>query len=112
MKSSERLVNSDNFLSENPIDFILLNSIKLLGMPLFIILFSFSIISLICFKNQGSIFDKLYIFSSLKFFLNASATRSILFGIFFFRFFSICSLLKLKILSSPENPVSKEIKAF
>ena len=24
----------------------------------------------------------------------------------------ICSLLKLKILSSPENPVSKEIKAF
>ena len=52
----------DNFLSEKPIDFILLNSVKFLGKPLFLILVSLSTISLICSKNHGSIFDKLKIF--------------------------------------------------
>ena len=46
-------------LSEKPIDFIWLKSSKFLGNPLFLILISLSIISLIWFKNQGSIFDKL-----------------------------------------------------
>ena len=52
-------VNSDNFLSENPIDLILLNALKSFGKPLFLILISFSTISLICSINQRSIFDKL-----------------------------------------------------
>ena len=57
--SSDVFDNSDNFLSENPIDLILLNSIKFFGIPLFLILISVSTISFICSKNQGSIFDKL-----------------------------------------------------
>ena len=57
--SSDVFVNSDNFLSENPIDFILLNSLKFFGNPLFLILISLSTISLICSRNHGSIFDKL-----------------------------------------------------
>ena len=36
--SSDVLVNSANLLSENPIDFILLNSLKFLGIPLLLIL--------------------------------------------------------------------------
>ena len=46
------------------------------------------------------------------FFLKASATRRILFGIFSLSFFSICFLSKLKILSKPEKPISNETKAF
>ena len=38
--SSEVLVNSDSFLSEKPIDFILLNSLKFFGKPVFLIFFS------------------------------------------------------------------------
>ena len=48
--SSEVFVSSDNFLSEKPIDFILLNSLKSLGNPLFLILVSLSTISLIWSK--------------------------------------------------------------
>jgi hypothetical protein len=87
--SSEVLVSSDNFLSEKPIDFIRLNSLKSLGSPLFLILVSLSTISLICSKNQGSILDKVKILFKLIFFLIASATSKILFGIFSFNFFSI-----------------------
>ena len=54
--SSDVFVNSANFLSEKPIDFILLNSLKFLGNPLLLILISLSIISLICSRNHGSIF--------------------------------------------------------
>ena len=79
--SSEVLANSESFLSENPIDFILLNSAKSLGSPLVFICVSQSTISLICSKNQGSILDKLYIFFKSIFFLIASATSNILFGI-------------------------------
>ena len=57
--SSDKFVNSDSFLSENPIDFIRLNSLKSLGNPLFFILVSLSTISLICYKSQGSILDNL-----------------------------------------------------
>ena len=46
------------------------------------------------------------------FFLNASATNNILFGIFFFNSFSISFLLSGKILSKPEKPISRETKAF
>ena len=87
--SSGVLVNSDSFLSEKPIDFIRLNSLKSLGSPLFLILFSLSTISLICSKNHGSILDKAKIFFKLIFFLIASATSKILFGIFSFNFLSI-----------------------
>ena len=57
--SSDKFDNSESFLSEKPIDFIWLKSSKFLGNPLILILISLSIISLIWFKNQGSIFDKL-----------------------------------------------------
>ena len=57
--SSDKFDSSESFLSEKPIDFIWLKSSKFLGNPLFLILISFSIISLIWFKNHGSIFDKL-----------------------------------------------------
>ena len=57
--SSDKLDSSESFLSEKPIDFIRLKSLKFLGNPLFLILISLSIISLIWFKNHGSIFDKL-----------------------------------------------------
>ena len=57
--SSGVFVNSDSFLSENPIDFILLNSAKSFGDLSFLIFISQSTISLICSKNQGSIFDNL-----------------------------------------------------
>ena len=66
--SSEVSVNSESFLSEKPIDFIRLNSIKFLGKPFFLILISLSIISLICSKNHGSIFDKAKILFKLIFF--------------------------------------------
>ena len=56
---SFKLVSCDNFLSENPIDLILLNSLKSLGKPFFEILISVSTISLICSRNQGSTFDSL-----------------------------------------------------
>src|SRR5210317_1001461 len=87
--SSEVFVSSDNFLSENPIDFIRLNSLKSLGNPLFLILVSLSTISFICSKNQGSIFDKENILFKSIFFLIASATNKILFGMFSLSFFSI-----------------------
>ena len=109
--SSEVLVNSESFLSENPIDFILLNSTKSLGSPLFLICASQSTISLICSINQGSILDKLYIFFNFIFFLIASATSNILFGIVSLSFFSICFLSKSKILSKPEKPVSRDTRA-
>src|SRR5210317_823631 len=65
--SSEVFVNSDNFLSEKPIDLIRLNSLKSLGSPLFFILASLSTISFICSKNHGSIFDKAKILFKLIF---------------------------------------------
>ena len=104
--------NWDNFLSENPIDLILLNSIKFLGKPFLVICFSASTISLICSKNQGSIFDNLYILVNLIFLRIASAINKILFGIFVFNFFSISFLPKLKILSKPEKPTSKDTNDF
>ena len=106
------LVNSESFLSENPIDFILLNSTKSLGSPLVFNCVSQSTISLICSKNQGSILDKLYILFKSIFFLIASATSNILFGIVSLSFFSICLLFKSKILSKPEKPVSRDTSAF
>jgi len=84
---SFKLVSSDNFLSENPIDLILLNSLKFLGRPFLEILFSSSTISLICSKNQGSTFDNLYIFFKLIFLRIASAINKILFGILILSFF-------------------------
>ena len=48
----------------------------------------------------------------LIFFLNASPTNKILFGIFSLSFFSICLAFNLNIWSKPEKPVSREIKAF
>ena len=57
--SSDKFDNSESFLSEKPIDLIWLKSSKFLGNPSFFILISLSIISLIWFKNHGSIFDKL-----------------------------------------------------
>ena len=110
--SSELLVNSDSFLSEKPIDFILLNSLKSFGNPFFLILVSLSTISLIWSKNHGSILDKVKILFKLIFFLIASATSKILFGIFSFNFFSIWFLFKSKILSKPEKLVSRETYAF
>ena len=76
------------------------------------ICFSASTISLICSKNQGSIFDNLYILFNLIFLRIASAINKILFGIFVFNFFSISFLLKLKILSKPEKPTSKDTMIF
>ena len=67
--SSDKFDNSANFLSEKPIDLILLNSPKFFGRPLFLILFSLSTISLICSRNHGSIFDNLKNFFKLFFFL-------------------------------------------
>ena len=99
--SSEIFVNSDSFLSEKPIDLIRLNSLKSLGNPLFLILVSLSTISLICSKNHGSILDKVNILFKLIFFLIASATSKILFGILSFSFFSICFLFRSNILSNP-----------
>ena len=58
---------------------------------MFLICVSKSTISLICSKNQGSIFDKLYILFKSIFFLIASATSNILFGIVSLSFFSIYS---------------------
>ena len=110
--SSEVFVSSDNFLSENPIDFIRLNSLKSLGNPLFLILVSLSTISLICSKNQGSILDKANILLRSIFFLIASATSRILFGTLSLSFFSICFLFRSNILSNHENPVSSYTKAF
>ena len=57
--SSDKFDSSESFLSEKPIDLIWLKSSKFLGNPLILILISLSIISLIWFKNHGSIFDKL-----------------------------------------------------
>ena len=75
--SSEFFVNSDNFLSEKPIDFIRLNSLKSYGNPLFLILVSLSTISLICSKNHGSILDKVNIlFKSIFFLEDGSASHS------------------------------------
>ena len=99
-------------ISEKPIDLILLNSSKSFGKPLFLILFSLSTISLICSKNHGSILDKAKILFKLIFFLIASATNKILFGIFSLSVFSICYLFRLNILSKPEKPVSRETNAF
>ena len=99
-------------MSEKPIDFIRLNSLKSLGNPLFLILVSLSTISLICSKNQGSILDKANILFKLIFFLIASATNKILFGILSLSFFSICFLFRSNILSNPENPVSSDTNAF
>ena len=76
-------VNFDNFLSEKPIDLILLNSLNDFGSPLFFKIFSSSTNSFIWLKNQGSIFDSDCILLIEMFFLNASATNSNLFGIFF-----------------------------
>ena len=90
--SSDVFVSSDSFLSEKPMDFILLNSLKFLGNPLFLILVSLSTISLICSKNQGSILDKTNILFKFIFFLIASATNKILFGTLSLSFFSICFL--------------------
>jgi hypothetical protein len=47
MICSEVLVNSASFLSEKPMDLILLNSLNSFGNPLLLILFSVSTISLI-----------------------------------------------------------------
>jgi len=110
MTSSEVLINSESFLSENPIDFILLNSTKSLGSPLLLICFSQSTISLICSKNQGSILDKLYIFLKSIFFLIASATSNILFGIVSLSFFQFVFYLNQKFCLNlknqfPETPV-------
>ena len=99
--SSEVSVNSANFLSEKPIDFILFNSLKSFGNPLFLILISVSTISFICSKNHGSILDSKNILFKLIFFIIASATSSILFVIFSFSFFSICFLFKSHILFNP-----------
>ena len=74
---SDVFVSSDNFLSEKPIDFIRLNSLKSLGNPLFLILVSLSPISLICSKNHGSILDKVNILFKSIFFLIGSATSKI-----------------------------------
>ena len=102
----------DNFLSENPIDLILLNSWKVLGRPYFIILFSSSIISFIWFKNHGSTFDSWYILFKGIFFLNASPINNNLFGILTFNFCKISFFEKSNILSNPHNPVSKDTRAF
>ena len=99
-------------MSEKPIDLIQLNSVKFFGNPIFFIFISQSTISLIWPRNHGSILDNLKILSKLIFFLIPSATSKILFGIFSFSFFSICCFDKLNILSRPEKPVSKDIKAF
>ncbi len=77
---SFKLVSWDNFLSENPNDLILLNSLKFLGRPFLEILFSSSTISLICSKNQGSTFDNLYIFFKLILLRIASAINKIYLG--------------------------------
>jgi hypothetical protein len=93
-------------------DFIRLNSLKSLGSPLFFILASLSTISLICSKNHGSILDKAKILFKLIFFLIASATSKILFGIFSFKLLLYLIFIKSKILSKPEKPVSRETNAF
>ena len=110
--SSEVFVSSDSFLSEKPIDFILLNSLNSLGNHLFLILVSLYTISLFCYKNNGSILDKVNILFKSIFFLIASATSKILFGILSLSFFSICFLFRSNILSNPEKPISSDTKAF
>ena len=86
-------VNFDNFLSEKPIDLILLNSSNDFGSPLFFKIFSSSTNSFIWLKNQGSIFDRDCILLIEMPFLNASATNSNLFGIFFFNSLKISVFL-------------------
>ena len=86
-------VNFDNFLSEKPIDLILLNSPNDFGSPLFFKIFSSLTNSFIWLKNQGSIFDSDCILLIEMFFLNASATNSSLFGIFFFNSLKISVFL-------------------
>ena len=76
---------------------------KFLGRPFFFILNSLSIISFIWFKNQGSIFESLFISFKFIFFLIASPTSKILFGIFSLSFFLICFVFKLNIWSNPET---------
>ena len=71
-----------------------------------------STISFICSRNQLSIFDKFCIVLILIFFLKASATSRILLGTFFFKFFSNSFLFSDKILSKPEKPISRDIRAF
>ena len=63
-------------------------------------------------KNIEKSYSKSDIFLAQKliFFLIASPTSKILFGIFSLSFFLICTLFKLNIWSNPEKLVSKETK--